>query len=142
MAIPINWWAIIVTTVVSFVLGFLWFGPVFGKVWMKTIGVSMPPEITPEMKKGMMIGYFWVLVTSLITNFVLLHNITFGSQYLHMTGIGAGLQAAIWNWLGFCLPLLIASVMFESRPKKYILVTGGYYLVAMLINGMILASWM
>lgn len=142
MAIPINWWALLVTTIVSFVLGFLWFGPLFGKIWMKTIGVTMPETITPEMKKGMMIGYFWVLVTAFITNFVLLHNITFGIAALGFGGIAAGLQAGLWNWLGFCLPLLVASVMFESRPKKYILVTGGYYLVSLLINGMIIASWM
>ena len=141
MAIPINWWAIIVTTIISFVLGFLWFGPLFGKAWMKTIGVSMPPEITPEMKKKMVWGYFWVLLTALITNFVLLHNITFGSAYLGMHGAAAGIQAAIWNWLGFCFPILVASVQFESRPWKNVWVTGGYYLAILIINGIILSVW-
>lgn len=142
MAIPINWWALLVTTVISFVLGFLWFGPVFGKIWMQTVGHTMPETMTPEMKRGMIIGYIWVIITSFLTNFVLLHNLTFGSAYLGMTGVGAGLQAAIWNWIGFCFPLLISSVMFESRPKKYILVTGGYYLVALIINGIVLSLWM
>ncbi len=29
-----NWWAILVATVVAFVLGGLWYGPIFGKAWL------------------------------------------------------------------------------------------------------------
>lgn len=142
MAIPINWWALIVTTLVSFIAGFLWFGPVFGKAWMKTLGISMPETITPEMKKGMIRGYIIVAIGALITNFVLLHNITFGAQYLHITGIAAGLQAAFWNWLGFVAPATLGAVLWEGRPFKHWVITAGYYLVTLAINGMILASWM
>ncbi len=142
MSIPINWWAILVTTLISFILGFLWFGPIFGKAWMKTLGLTMPETITPEMKKGMIKGYIIVAIGALIMNFVLLHNLTFGIQYLGFGGIAAGLQGAFWNWLGFVAPATIGSYLWESRPFKHWVITAGYYLVALLINGMILASWM
>jgi len=140
-AIPINWWALVVTTVVSVVIGSLWYGPIFGKAWMKSTGISMPEVMTPDMKKMMYRSYALVIVGSLIMNYVLLHSITFGAAYLNITGITAGLQAAFWSWLGFIAPVTLGSVLWESRPWKYWFITAGYYLVVLLINGAILASW-
>src|SRR5690349_10413389 len=114
MAIPINWWALIVATVVSFALGNLWFGPLFGNLWIKlTMGMTMEEckaKMTPEQKKNMWKSTVLVVIGALITNFVLLHNITFGSEYLHITGIAAGLQAGFWNWLGFIAPITLGAV--------------------------------
>lgn len=36
----LNWWAIIAATLVTFVLGFLWYGPFLGKLWMKEVGLT------------------------------------------------------------------------------------------------------
>ncbi len=141
MAIDINWWALLVTTVISIISGFLWFGPVFGKAWMKSMGMEMPTEITPEMKKQMNKSYAIVALGALIMNFTLLHNIVFGSAYLNMTGIATGLQAAFWNWLGFIAPVTVGSVLWEGRPWKFWMITSGYWLFVLLINGMILSVW-
>jgi len=141
MAIPINWWALLVTTIMSVIIGSLWFGPLFGKAWMNALGISMPETMTPEMKRRMNWSYFAVTVGALITNFVLLHSIVFGSAYLNISGVAAGFQAAFWNWLGFVAPVVLGSVLWESRPKKYFWITGGYYLVLLLINGVILSVW-
>lgn len=142
MMIPINWWAIIVATVVSVILGSLWYGPLFGKAWMKTIGIEKPPVITPEIKKMMMKSYILVIIGSVIMNFVLLHTIVYGSAYTMMSGVGSGLQAGFWNWIGFIVPATLGSVLWENRSWKYWFITAGYYLVLLLINGAILAVWM
>ena len=34
----LNWLAILVATVAAFVLGGLWYGPLFGKAWMAALG--------------------------------------------------------------------------------------------------------
>jgi hypothetical protein len=146
MAIDINWWAILVTTVISFGLGNLWFGPLFGKYWMKVV-LGMTPEeckknMDPAMKRAMVRSMILTVVTSVIMNFVLLHSIVFGSAYLGISGAMAGLQAALWNWLGFVATVTLGAVLFENRPWRYWFVLAGFYLVAMLINGMVLASWM
>ncbi len=142
MEIPINIWALIVTTVVSVVVGTLWYGPLFGKIWMASIGISMPEVVTPEMKKMMFRSYTLVVIGALIMNYVLLHNIVFGEAYLQITGVMAGVQAAFWNWLGFVVPATLGSVLWENRPWKYWFITAGYYLVVLLINGIILATWL
>ena len=38
--VMINWLAVGAATLVGFVIGFLWYGPLFGKVWMKEAGLT------------------------------------------------------------------------------------------------------
>lgn len=39
--VPVNYLAILVAAVLSMVLGFLWYGPLFGKEWTKLMGVTL-----------------------------------------------------------------------------------------------------
>lgn len=144
MSIPINWWAILVTVIVSFILGNLWYGPLFGKTWMNIVGIKMPEDgcATPEMKKQMVKSMIGMLIGSFLMSIAMIHTIVFSGTFLGISGISIGLYAGFWNWLGFIAPVTVASVLFETRPWKYWFITGGYYLVVLLINGMILASWM
>jgi hypothetical protein len=43
----VNWTAVIAGTVVCYGLGFLWFGPVFGKVWAQGSHNITPPAKLP-----------------------------------------------------------------------------------------------
>jgi len=36
----INWLAVLAATVAHQVIGFLWYGPLFGKMWMRAIGLN------------------------------------------------------------------------------------------------------
>ncbi len=142
MEIVINWWAIIVTTIVSVILGTLWYGPLFGKAWMASVGISKPDVITPDIKKMMVRSYIIVLITSFIMNYVLVSSIIMGMAYFNSSGISGGLMAGFWNWIGFIVPVSLGPVLWENRTWKYWFITAGYYLVLLLINGAILAAWM
>ena len=52
MEIPINYLAVLAAAVSNMVLGFLWYGPLFGKTWSKLMGWG---EMTPEK---MNVGYY------------------------------------------------------------------------------------
>lgn len=57
----LNWWAILVSTLVAFVLGGIWYGPLFGNLWLKelkTTKFEMEPSLTP---------FLVTLVTTFIT---------------------------------------------------------------------------
>ena len=43
----LDWLAILVGTVVAMVLGFVWYGPLFGKIWARASGTSMVPSPEP-----------------------------------------------------------------------------------------------
>jgi len=39
--LKINYLAVLVAVVLQFVLGFLWYGPLFGEPWMEMVGFDM-----------------------------------------------------------------------------------------------------
>lgn len=57
----LNWWAILVATLSSFVLGGLWYGPLFGKRWLRALGKS-EYDLTPSA-----VPFVVALITSFIT---------------------------------------------------------------------------
>lgn len=137
MMVPINYWAVIAAAVVNMVVGFLWYGPVFGKPWRREMGVA----------EGKMAGksmgwtYFLLLVSSLVMSYVLAHALVFGNAYLMMSGAAAGLQGAFWYWLGFIAPVLLGAVLWENKSWKLWFINAGYYLVALMVMGAVLATW-
>jgi hypothetical protein len=144
--VPVNVVAVLVAALVAFVLGALWYGPLFGKAWMKTLGMNMDEmrakaKGDPSMKAKMMKGYVITAIGSLLMAFVLAHALVFAGTYMHLTGVMAGLEAGLWNWLGFVAPVSIAGVLWENRPWKWWFITAGYYLVSLGIMGVILSLW-
>lgn len=140
-AVPLNFWAIVVAGFVNMAIGFFWYGPIFGKMWVKEMGWT-DEAMAAAKAKGMAKQYVLMMLGSLIMAFVLAHNVVFGSEYLQMGGISAGLQAGFWNWLGFIVPVTLSSVLWEGKSWKLWFLNIGYYLVALLAMGSILAMWM
>lgn len=141
MTVDVNYWAIIVCAILSIVLGSLWYGPIFGKPWMKMMGFNAPDKVTPEQKKQMMKSYAITTVGSLVMAFVLAHTLIFASTYLNSTGIWSGIGAGFWNWLGFVAPTTLGTVTWEGKPWKLWFINSGFYLVYLIIAGIILALW-
>lgn len=138
----INYWAIVVSTIISVVLGFLWYGPIFGKTWMALSGINKDDCNGNEKKKDMWKSTIFMIVGSLITSYVLLHSLVYGSAYTHVYGIKAGLMVGFWNWLGFIAPVTIGVVLWERKSWKLWFLNAGYYLANLLIIGMVLSVWM
>ncbi|MFA5936110.1 MAG: DUF1761 domain-containing protein [Patescibacteria group bacterium] len=136
----INYAAVIVAMLSSMVLGFLWYGPLFGKPWMAIMGYSKD-SMDKAKNKGMTMNYIIMAIGSLLTAFVLAHALEFASVYTKTFGISAGLMAAFWNWLGFMAPIHAADQLWGGKPWKLFLITAGYSLVSMGIMGVILALW-
>ena len=102
---------------------------------------EMTPEKMKEMQKKARPAYAANFVGALIMAFVLSHALVFASSYLHESGISAGLQTGFWNWLGFIAPVTLGSVLWDGKPMKLWMINAGYYLVGLLIMGVILALW-
>ncbi|MBI2612836.1 DUF1761 domain-containing protein [Candidatus Kaiserbacteria bacterium] len=142
--VPINYLAVLGAAVVAIGLGFLWFGPLFGKQWMESIGIT--PDKMEAMKaaakeKGMGKNYAIMTLSTLVMSYVLAHALIFASTYLNTTGTTAGLQTGFWNWLGFVVPVTLGSVLWDGKSWKYWFITAGYYLAALLLMGVVLALW-
>lgn len=138
--VPINYWAILVAAIANMVVGSLWYGPLFGKMWIAMMGFT-PEKMAEAKAKGMTKSYVLALVGSLVMAYVLAHSLVFASAYTKTTGVSAGLMAGFWNWLGFVAPVTLGSVLWEGRPWKLWILNAAHYLVALLVMGLILALW-
>src|SRR6185436_6751634 len=90
--IPINYWAVLVCGVISMVWGYLYYGPLFGKLYSKEMGFdAMDPAKRAELMKGMGKNYFITFISALVMAWVLAHAVVFSSSYMEMSGAKAGL---------------------------------------------------
>ena len=139
--IPVNFVAIIGATIVSMILGFLWYGPLFGKEWMRLSGLTQEHMAAAKKNGGMTRSYVMMMIGTLVTNYVLAHAVIFASSYLMVYGASAGLMVGFWNWLGLVAPVTMGVVLWEGKPWKLWCITSGYYLVSLAVGGVILSVW-
>ncbi len=139
--VVVNYWAILVAALANMVLGFVWYGPLFGKLWMSLMGMTKEHMDAAKAKGGMWKGYLLAFIGSLVMGYVLAHSLVFASAYLQAAGIGAGLMVGFWSWLGFIAPVTLGSVLWEGKSWKLWFLMNAYYLLALLIMGSVLALW-
>ena len=138
MMVPINYLAVVLAAVASVILGSLWYGPIFGKYWISLAGFT-PQQIEEGKKKGMGKSYALTILGSLVMSYVLAHSLVFAAAYLKVSGAPAGVMAGFWSWLGFVVPSTMSDFIWGGRPMKLWLLNIGYYLVALVVMGVILA---
>lgn len=136
MDVPVNYIAVIASAVAAMVVGYVWYGPLFGKQWARLTGVSIE-----RMQKGGASSYAIMFVGSLIMAYVLSHALVFAGTYMIVSGYSAGLSSAFWMWLGFVAPVMLGAVLWEGKSWKLWGINAGYYLVVLAVMGVILASW-
>lgn len=128
-----NWFGIILAAIAQMVVGFIWYGPLFGKTWMSMMGIN-----TQRMsREGMGRTYAIQAVGSLVTAYVL-------AKLVGMMGaktLAAGVQAGFWVWLGFVATVTLGSVLYERRSWNLYVLNNGYQLVSLAIMGAILVRW-
>lgn len=143
--VDVNYVAVLVSAVVALAIGSVWFGPLFGKPWMKmAMGVDMGALTSEQKAKGMKMmpmNMAIQFVGALLMAFVLSHALVFASAYLGESGISAGLQTGFWNWLGFVAPVTIGVVLWEGKSWKLWAIVAGNWLVTLCVMGVILALW-
>ncbi len=134
--VSINYLAVLVAAIVSMVIGFLWYGPIFGKAWMRLMKIDKK-KIDEAKKKGMTTSYVVMFISALIMNYVLAHFV----KYLGSRTFMDGMQAGFWLWLGFIATVQVGIVLWEGKPVKLYLINAAHYLVALMVTGGILAIW-
>ena len=136
--IQVNYLAVVLAAIANMAVGFLWFGPIFGKAWIAMMGWT-PQEMGEAQKKGMTKSYIIAFVGSLLTAWVLAELIVLVNSYLGLTGMMAGLKASFLGWIGFTVPVLLSSVVWEGKSWKLWSLNVGYYLVAFIVMGAIIS---
>jgi len=132
----INLLAVLLSAVTAMVIGSLWYGPIFGKEFIKASGMSdWSPEKKAAAKKAMAATYTAQFVASLITFYVLAHFIN-GMGEL---SVKDGLTTAFWAWLGFAVPVQLGNSIWGGNMKLFWLGIGNH-LVTLLAAAAIIGA--
>jgi hypothetical protein len=134
----INLLAILLAVVANFILGFLWYTPLFGKAWAKELRFDMsvkPPASV--MVRGMAI----MVIGNFLLAYVFAHNIaawTYVPGMDSMSPVVKILNASVFTWLGFYLPGDLSRVAWEQASWKLFWINTGYHFLMLLVAATIL----
>ena len=134
MEVHPNFLAVLVAAIANYLIATIWYAALFAKTWKRLTGIT---EMKPA-PLNMVLSF----VGSLVLSFVLYHTIVFGNAFFHMQGIAGGLMAGFHGWLGFIAPVTLMTKLYEKKPWGLWLLDNAFWLVSLLIMGMILSAWM
>ena len=128
----LNFLAIGVAALSSFILGGLWYSPLlFGKAWMRETGITEDAAKNQNMAKV----FGFAFIASLIIAFNLA--MFLGSSSTLETGVFYGFLAG-FGWVAMSFAI---NDLFEQRSFKLYAINAGYHTIGFTIMGAILGSW-
>jgi hypothetical protein len=129
--------AVIVATLVHFILGGLWYSPLlFANKFLQL--VNWTPEQVRQMESQ---SHAKELVIAFVMSFLLVYILAHFVQYTKATNAIGGIQTAFWLWLGFIVTTQMPLVLFERRSFGLFLINVGYQFVGCALAGAILGVW-
>lgn len=127
----LNIWAALVGGIAYFMVGWGWYGPMFGNAWMKEQGMEEHPE-SPEP-----IIFLYSLILQVIIGISLgLFIVALGATTA-LQGLYVGLAAGA----GFVLTTVAINGIYNDMSLKLFAIDGGYHLVGFAVAGLIIGLW-
>jgi hypothetical protein len=133
----VNLLAVLVAAVASMVIGSIWYGPLFGKMFIREMGMDQwTPEKQAAEKKRMGMIYAVQFIASLVTFYAL------GSfmDRLGQESVAGGLKTALCVWIGFYVPFKLGDALWGGNMKLFWLGIGNM-LLTLLAAGAIIGAW-
>jgi uncharacterized protein DUF1761 len=152
---------LLVAALSTLAVGAIWYNPkVFGTIWMREAGVTMEEGDKPNMFKifGMTVVYAFLI--AFILQMLVIHQFgAFGmiggdpatakpSFAAFMADYGTDFRTfkhgALHGFMAgllFALPVVGTGALYEKRSWKYVLVSGGYWIISCMVMGGILCAW-
>ncbi|QYM75570.1 DUF1761 domain-containing protein [Leucobacter luti] len=133
----INYWAVLVATISTMVVGSIWYTPkVFGTIWMKLAKVT--PSGNAKDAAGPIIA---TLIVSFITAWVLAGATWIAFEFTGGSFLAVAVVTGLVLWLGFTAARFVTHDAFEGRPVKLTLLNIVHELVTVLVMSVILGLW-
>src|SRR5690606_23880796 len=136
----INYWAVLLATVGSIVVGSLWYMPqTFGRRWAKLAGVDIDnPQVTAAhawtpIIVGALMGF--------VTAWALAGASAIAWHFYEGSFFVAALVTAVLLWAGFAAARFITHDAFEGRPTQLTTLNIAHELVTLAIKAVIIGVW-
>ena len=136
MVPEINYWAVLLATASTMVVGSIWYTPkVFGNYWMRVARVDNTSDR----------GAVGPIVTTLIVSFISAWVLAITTQVAWIALDGNYLLMAITTglmlWAGFTAARFITHDVFEGRPAGLTILNIAHELVTVLVMALIIGAW-
>ncbi len=132
MEASVNWIAVFVAAISSFVLGSLWYSPLlFSKRWQKEVDLN-----DEKIKQANMAKIFG---TAFVFQLIIAVNLAFflaSPEIGLQQGLMYGLLTGVWIFCG-----IGTAYLFAQKSWTLILIDGMYQVVALGLMGIILGAW-
>lgn len=131
ISLNVNILAIVAARIVHQVLGFLWYGPLFGKTWLAAMGKKMDELGDPTR----------AIVISTISTFVMALALAILLTTANPPSLTTGILFGALAGIGLVATSTATTIAYEDRSTKVSLLFVGYQLVSLILMGAIIGAW-
>ncbi len=135
LTVNISWLGILVAAIALFILGGVWYMPLFGRAYRRELGLSEPTEGESALPPGKTLGKALAgqFIASLIVAAVLAWLVGNNSAaHGAVVGLAGGLLVAA---------ALLQLYQFEGRSLRHLFINTGYMIVGITAVGAILGAF-
>ena len=111
----VNYWAVLVAAVADFIIGAVWYMPVFGNLWGKIHGFDkLSKKEQDEARKDMGPLLLVQFIITVVTVWTL--------AKLHVVVPAYSIYSlALLAWVGFVVPTQLAAIIFGGTDPKWVI---------------------
>jgi hypothetical protein len=133
--VEVNYLAALVSAVLAFLLGAVWYGKLFARPWMDAQGFTQDDlhETPREMGKTYAMTFISYLFMAVVLAILI--------DLVDPPDVGRGLWLASLVWFGFMVPATLTGVLFSRAKFRLFYIDGAYQLASALVMGAILTAW-
>ena len=137
MVPEINYWAVLIATASSMVVGSIWYSPkVLGTRWAKLAGVDMDRPAASAT-----VAIIVTVFVSFVTAWVLAGATTIAWHFYGGGYLVAAIVTSIALWAGFTAARFITHDAFEGRPTGLTVLNIAHELVTVVVMAIIIGVW-
>ena len=137
MVPEINYWAVLLATLSTMVVGSIWYTPkVFGNAWMKLANVDPHREGASAVMPIVV-----TVIVSFISAWVLAGSVNIAWHFYGGSYFVASLVTGVLLWAGFTAARFITHDAFEGRPTNLTLMNIAHELVTFVVMAVIIGVW-
>ncbi|MDR2997780.1 MAG: DUF1761 domain-containing protein [Microbacterium sp.] len=137
MVPEINYWAVLLATVSSMVVGAIWYArPVMGDRWAKLAGVNLD-----QPARGPLWPMITTVIVSFITAWVLAGAASISWHFYEGSYLWAAVATSVVLWAGFTAARFITHDAFEGRSTKLTTLNIAHELITVVVMALIIGVW-
>jgi hypothetical protein len=137
MVPEINYWAVLLATASSMVVGSIWYTPkVFGNYWMKAANVTPSGNASDAVRPIIL-----TVVVSFVTAWVLAGAVYIAWQFYGGSFLANSVVTTIILWAGFTAARFVTHDAFDGRPARLTVLNVAHELVTLVIMALLIGIW-